>query len=232
MNTWPMILRFCSGSVTPASASRNRSRGVDDAQVEPGSGRGTCARPARASPCAQQAVVDEDAGQPRRRSRAEQQRRRDRRVDAARQAADRRGRRRRPARGSRATASSTNAGHRPVAGCSRRCRTGSCARISPPRGVCADLGVELHAVDRRASVARPPRTAQLSAARRAARSPAAAPRRGRRGSSRPAISSPAAKPWNRSPSARRRVDRRRGRTRAARAGSTLPPSSCAVSCRP
>ena len=36
MNSRPMILRFCSGSVTPASASRNRSRGVDGVQVGPG----------------------------------------------------------------------------------------------------------------------------------------------------------------------------------------------------
>ena len=67
MNSRPMILRFCSGSVTPASSPRKRSLGVDDAQVGlegVAEQRLDLRRLARA----QQAVVDEDAGQARRRS--------------------------------------------------------------------------------------------------------------------------------------------------------------------
>ena len=98
MNSRPMILRFCSGSVTPASAARNRS--AASTTLQPDAGRRDVvlldllglARP-------QQPVVDEDAGElvadgP------VHQRRRDRRVDAAGQPADHL-RRRRPAPGSR-----------------------------------------------------------------------------------------------------------------------------------
>ena len=86
MNVWPMIFRFSSGSSTPASASRKRSRRVDrdelDAQVR-------AERPLDllALVQAQQPRVDEDAGELIA-DRAMHQRRGDRRIDAARQAAD------------------------------------------------------------------------------------------------------------------------------------------------
>ena len=54
MNSRPMILRFCSGSVTPASAARNAGGGVDDLEVEPVAATksfSTCsASPVRSSP--------------------------------------------------------------------------------------------------------------------------------------------------------------------------------------
>ena len=62
MNVWPMIVRFFSGSSTPASASRNRSRRVDgdelDAEVRT---EGALHLLALVQP--QQARVDEDAGE-------------------------------------------------------------------------------------------------------------------------------------------------------------------------
>ena len=81
-----MILRFCSGSVTPASASRNAVRRVDDLELD--AGRGDVVRLdllGLAGP--QQPVVDEHAGQlvadgPMDQCRGH------RRVDAAGQAAD------------------------------------------------------------------------------------------------------------------------------------------------
>ena len=86
MNSRPMVLRLVSGSVTPASASRNRSRRVHGVQLRPGGGHEVLlhllglARP-------QQAVVDEHAGQLVA-DRPLDQRGRDRRVDAAGQPAD------------------------------------------------------------------------------------------------------------------------------------------------
>ena len=87
MNSRPMILRFSSGSVTPASASRNRSLGVDDVQVDAGRGH-EVALDLLGLALAQQPVVDEDAGQPVA-DRALHEGRGDRGVDAAGQAADR-----------------------------------------------------------------------------------------------------------------------------------------------
>ena len=85
MNVAPMILRFCSGSMTPASRSRNS---VDASTKTSGS----CSRSKRLRICAasfepQDAVVDEDAGQLVA-DRAVNDQRRDRRVDAAAQRAD------------------------------------------------------------------------------------------------------------------------------------------------
>jgi hypothetical protein len=63
MKTRPMILRFCSGSLTPASASRKRSTRVDVHQLE-------VEAPAEhpldlgALALSQEAVVDEDAREP------------------------------------------------------------------------------------------------------------------------------------------------------------------------
>ena len=87
MNSRPMILRFSSGSVTPASASRNCSRASTTCRSTPVAAtksRSTCS----ASPCAQQAVVDEHAGEPVADGPLHQ-RRGDRGVDAAGQPADR-----------------------------------------------------------------------------------------------------------------------------------------------
>ena len=121
------------------------------------------------------------------------QRRRHRRVDAAREPADRRARRARPARGPRATASSTKpaivqVGSQPQiaeqevgAGSRRR------AACAPPRdGTARPQNCRAGAATAAAG--------QFGARRPRPRNPAAAPRRDRRGSSRPAISSPAAKP--------------------------------------
>ena len=63
MNSRPMILRFSSGSLTPASASRNCFCGVDDVQVDAGGGD-EVALDLLGLALAQQPVVDEDAGQP------------------------------------------------------------------------------------------------------------------------------------------------------------------------
>ena len=105
MNVAPMILRFFSGSVTPASRSRNRSRRVDEHRAA-GCSRSKRVADLRRFVQPQQAVVDEDAGQPIA-DRPVHQQRRDRRVDAAATGRRRRARRR-PARGSAPTLSSTN----------------------------------------------------------------------------------------------------------------------------
>ena len=117
-----MILRFCSGSVTPASRSRNSCDGVDEDErqlqpLEPPADLRRFVEP-------QHAVVDEDARQPIA-DRAVDEQRRDRRIDAAAQPADDAAARR-PARGSapspprRTTPSSSRR-------CSRRRRRRSCA---------------------------------------------------------------------------------------------------------
>ena len=82
-----MILRFSSGSMTPASASRKRFVGVDDVQVDAGRGD-EVALDLLGLALAQQAVVDEDAGELVA-DRALHERRRDRGVDAAGEPADR-----------------------------------------------------------------------------------------------------------------------------------------------
>ena len=58
-----MILRFSSGSLTPASASRKRFSRVDDVQVDAGRGD-EVALDLLGLALAQQAVVDEHAGEP------------------------------------------------------------------------------------------------------------------------------------------------------------------------
>ncbi len=85
MNVRPMILRFCSGSVTPASRSRNRSGGVDEhqRQLQPLEAPADLFR----FVLTHHAVVDEDARQPIA-DRAMDQHGRNRRIDAAAQAAD------------------------------------------------------------------------------------------------------------------------------------------------
>ena len=87
MNAWPMRRRFSCGSVTPASAARNRSLGLDDVQI----GFEVAAELVRRLGLfvlAQQAVVDQDARELRGRWRWIEQRRDDGRIDAAREAAD------------------------------------------------------------------------------------------------------------------------------------------------
>ena len=106
MNVAPMILRFCSGSVTPASRveeQRRRRRRTSS---------GSCSRSKRSRTCAasssrSSAVVDEDARQPVA-DRAVDEQRRDRRVDAAATGRRRRGPSPDLRRGSAPSLSSTN----------------------------------------------------------------------------------------------------------------------------
>ena len=90
MNVWPMIVRFSSGSSTPASASRNRSDASTvielDAEV-----RAERSLDLLALVKTKQSGVDEDARELIA-DRAMHERRRHRRVDAAGQTADRRAR--------------------------------------------------------------------------------------------------------------------------------------------
>ena len=189
-----MILRFCSGSVTPASLPRNRSLGVDDAQVGL-EGVAEQRLDLRGLVRALQAGVDEDAGEALA-HRLQHQRRRHRRVDAARQAADRApvspdlrdDRRDRLARRSRPSSSSAR---------SRRCETGS-SRGSRRRAACAPPRGGTARPRTCAPAPRPPPPGSSRSRRRP---------RSRRGSAstrspwliQTGISSPAAKPWNRSP---------------------------------
>ena len=86
MNAWPMRRRFSCGSVTPASAVRNWSSAFTTCRSVL-----KCFVNSSMTDCcfvlAQQAVVDQDARELRA-DRLVQQRRDDRRIDAARQAAD------------------------------------------------------------------------------------------------------------------------------------------------
>ena len=81
MNSRPMILRFVSGSLTPASAVEEPLLRVDDDEPDAG-GRDVVALDLLGLALAQQAVIDEDAGELLA-HRALDQRRGDRRVDAA-----------------------------------------------------------------------------------------------------------------------------------------------------
>ena len=144
MNVWPMIVRFFSGSSTPASASRNELRRVDrdelDAEV-----RAERALDLLALVQPQQARVDEDAGELVA-DRAVHERRGDRRVDAARQPADH-ARRRRRARGSSPPRSRRT---RPASSSARAWQTWNrkFAMISAAARRVRDLGMELDAVNR------------------------------------------------------------------------------------
>ena len=136
MNSRPMILRFSSGSVTPASASRNRFGGVDD--LEPHAGGGdVVALDLLGLALAQQAVVDEHAGELVA-DRPVHERRRDRGVDAAGQAADH------PLvadlRADRGDLLVDDVGHRPRRRGSRRRRTGSARAPVWPCAVCRTSG--------------------------------------------------------------------------------------------
>ena len=154
------------------------------------------------------------------------QRRRHRRVDAARQPADRRGRRRRPCA---RIARDRLVDERPPSSSSARSRRSRNRKLREDLAAARrvrDLGVELHAVElarrRRATAA----NGAVGARRRSTSKPGgqrldavAVAHPDRRAPRRPRSRA------NRSPSARRRCTRRRGRTRAGRPASTLPPSS-------
>ena len=141
MNSRPMILRFSSGSVTPASASRKRSWASTTCRSTPVAAtksRSTCsASPWRSSPWSTKTQVsrspigalDEGRG--------------DRGVDAAGEAADGAARRRSGAR-IRSSCSSTmltivQVGRQPAMSCRK------CSSTVWPCSVCMHLGVPLHA---------------------------------------------------------------------------------------
>ena len=181
-----MILRFCSGSVTPASAPRNSSRGVDMDERDVVVVAEQVDDLLRLA-FAQQAVVDEDAGElvADRLVDAAPRRRRNRRRPTGRRSRARR----RPGRGSRAISRSRKAAMRPVAACSRRPRGRSWRAAPRPLRRVHHLGVELHAVEAPRLVGdggegRAGRDADRAEARRQRG------RRGRRGSSTPAARAP------------------------------------------
>ena len=186
MNSRPMILRFSSGSVTPASAVEELLGGVDDVQLDAGGGD-EVALDLLGLALAQQPVVDEHAGElvadgPL------HERRGDRGVDAAGQPADGPARRR-PARGSRATCSSTMLTHGPGRAAAGDARTGS-ARAPAGRARCAaPRGGTARRTGRR-SVSSNAATGRRRRSRRSPRSP------GRRAVHRVAVatSRPAARP--------------------------------------
>ena len=142
-NSSPIALRFASGSVTPASASKNRQPGVDVDQLD------AHVAPERlddliALALAHQSGVDVDAGQLMA-DRPVHERRRDRRVDAAREPADDPVGRR-PGRGSAATCSSitddiVQSAAIPASSWRNRAQHRHAVRRVD------HLGVELHAVD-------------------------------------------------------------------------------------
>ena len=175
-----MILRFCSGSVTPASRSRNRVGGVDEVerqlQLLEALAR-TCVRLVQA----QQAVVDEDARQPVA-DRAVDEHRGDRRVDAAGQAADDAAVAdlRRDARGRLVD----ERRHRPVAGAAADVEGEVAQDLGAAVGV-RDLGVEQQRVEPR-SGASMAATGALALVAATAKPGRRARRRSRRGSPRPA----------------------------------------------
>ena len=213
MNSAPMILRFCSGSVTPASRAEEARRRVDHDQrqlhpvAEPILDLGRLL-------LAQQAVVDEDAGQPVA-DRLVHEQRRDRRIDAAATGRRRRGRRRpRPDAGHGFV---DERRHRPVAAAAADVdgegpqEVGAVLRVH-------DLGVEQQAVERRDRGARWRRPAPSRWWRRP-RSPAARRRPSRRGWPRPSASAPGRRTAVRP----RRPSHRHGRTRGATTASACRP---------
>ena len=115
MKVPPMILRLRSGSVTPASLPRNRSAGVDVDQRDVEVAAEQVDHLLRLA-VAQQAGVDEDAGELVA-DRLVHEQGGDRRIDAAREAADHAGRR--PPARARARSACAAVG---LASTSRRCR--------------------------------------------------------------------------------------------------------------
>ena len=221
MNVAPMILRFCSGSVTSVRRSRNRSVASTNSSVQP--------EPREARPHLlglvqpEQAVVHEDARQPIA-ERLVQEHRGDRRVDAAGQPADDlavadlcRGCARRSRR--RTTSSSSRR-------CSRRRRTRSCGGSPCP---CRCARPRDGTAGRRVVGPGPasPRPARWPRSRRR-RSPAARRRRSRRGWPRPC--SDAGTSLN-SGRRRRRVTVACPNSRCG-ALPTCPPSASVISCMP
>ena len=167
-------------------AGRGTGRRRRDAPAGCCSGRGRAVTTSSASPSAQQAGIDEDAGELLA-HRLVQQHRRDRGIDAAREAADdaaladlRRDARDRLAAEGR---------HGPIAAAARDAVGEVLQQRRALRRV-HDLGMELHAVEAARVVGDGGEGRALAHARRRG-SPAAARRRGRRGSSTPAR----ARPW-------------------------------------
>ena len=221
-----MIFRFCSGSVTPASLPRNRSLASTTRRSALKASRNsdsTCAAsPARCSPVSTKMQVRRVADRP------QHQRRRHRRIDAARQAADRAPRRpdRAVHRGHRLARRS-----RPSSRSARQpqIRNRKLARISPPRGRVRHLGVELHAPE-------------LARRRRHRRRRAVGALADHREPGRQRLDAVAVAHPDRDLLAGART-RGRGRPRSVTltvarpysrrsAATTLPPSSSAVSCTP
>ncbi len=143
MNVSPMRMRFVSGSVTPASCARKRS---EASTCTSGTWKWspnvstTCS----ASPCAQQAVVDEHAGQLLADGAVHEQRGHGG-VDAAGEAADHAARRR-PARGSARPARRSRRAPSTWRARGRR-RERKFLSMSVPRGRVLHLGMELHGVE-------------------------------------------------------------------------------------
>ena len=142
MNSRPMILRFCSGSETPASARQELLARVDRDQAHTGRGPRSPARPVRARSYAAdrgpRRCTPAGRRPPRARSRRRPRSPRRRRVRRS------RGRNRpargcgRPARRSRFRCSSRRGSPAPT------CRKFSITRC--PKSECFDLGMPLHAI--------------------------------------------------------------------------------------
>ena len=220
MKVTPMMRRFFSGSSTPGEVLRGSARRRRRARTSSAMrSRKSAIDVARASSGAQQAVVDEDAGEPIA-DRAVDERRDDRRVDAAARA-----RRRRAASPTRSRMRGDLALdevlHRPVGLARRRRGARSSRRISLPVDAVRDLGMELHAVERPLAVAEGRDTASCRCWR--------APRARRRGAScgRRGSSTRASCGRRSASSGSTRVDaqRRPGRTPCARRASTSPPNA-------
>ncbi len=218
MKRWPMMRRFFSGSVTPASASRKRLRASTTVSGMPSPSREDALDLLRLV-LAQQAVVDEDAVEPIA-DRAVHERRGDRGIDAAREAADH-VRAADLGRGSCATASSMKASidHESAAAADavhevreQRRRRRRCARPRDGTGCRRAASSVAHGRERASC-----------RSRRRARSRREAAAHGRRGSSRPRAT---AGPRDRRRAARpgaRASDSARPYSRSCDA-STTPPS--------
>ena len=222
MNSSPIRSRFSSGSVTPASRARKRSLrvDVDERDVEVAAER---LDHLRRLVLAQQAVVDEDAGELVA-DRLVDEQRGDRRVDAAGERAE------------HALAADLRADpldllldhgrRRPGRRRARRRRRGS-SSAPPCRAACARPRGGTGRRRGRAPAPRRRRSAS-TASRRSTRAPVGAARRPSRGGS----SRPSAPRAGRRRGRRPRRAARSCRTRRRRCARRAPPRSCAISCMP
>ena len=229
MKMRPMILRFSSGSSTPASASRKRVARVDGTQAiaEALAERGR--RPARPRPARSRPLSTKTHVRRSPIGAVDDQRRGDRGVDAAGERADDAARRR-PARGCARPRGSTKFS---IVQSARRWQTRKrkFRRISVPLSGVRDLGVELDAVDAAARGRRTAAIRRVVARRRATSKPG-----GERSMRSPwlihtAASSAPPKPAKRSTSSMRSRSARR-RTRVRSRAPTLPPSDGLSTCMP